>query len=222
MSKKEKKNKEKSTEQFVNIQEIRGPLVIVRDGSLRVVVLAHATNFEFKSEDEKIGILSGFKDFLDSVDFPIQIVMQSRKLNIEPYIKNIEATFATIDNELLRVQASEYARFVKGLTELQTIVSKRFYIIIPYYLSESSVGKTGIKERLKDLFIAKKHTKELSDQELDKYVTQLDQRIAVVRMGIERIGVRTDILDRDELIDLFYKYYNPHHIGVQDTSNITI
>jgi uncharacterized small protein (DUF1192 family) len=201
-----------STEQFVEIEEIRGPVVILKDGSLRVIVEAMSVNFELKGEDEKISIIRGFQGFLNSVDFPIQIVIDSRKLDIANYIASLETMVQRLNNELLKVHATDYLRFVRGLADLTNVVSKRFYIVIPYYSSELTKGKEGILNKVTGIFGSKKKDKGISDENLQKYVVQLEQRVAVIRNGIEAIGVKTKVLEQDALASVFYSYYNPRPI----------
>jgi len=201
-----------SSEQFVNIHEIRGPIVILKDGSLRVIVEAMSVNFDLKSADEKTSMIVGFQNFLNSVDFPMQIVIDSRKLDISNYIASVELVAQGLRNELLKVHANEYMRFVSGLTDLANVVSKKFYLVIPYYATEIGVQKVGIKDKIKNVFTTTNVMKDISNEKLQKYILQLDQRVALVRNGVEQMGVKTKIIEQDALATLYYNYYNPRPI----------
>jgi len=207
------KKKKGGTQDFVLIKEIRGPIVILRDGSLRAVLEAESLNFDLKSTDEKTAIIRGFQDFINIIDFPIQIAINSRQLDLSEYVNKLNTMIDKIQNELLRVQAIEYSRFVKGLTELYNIVSKRFFIVVPYYSTEMTLGsENGFKDKLKGLLGVAGKTPTLSDKELDRYATQLEHRITLIRNGIEGLGIKTKILDYDSLAYLYRSYYNPRSL----------
>jgi len=159
-----------------------------------------------------MAILRGFQGFLNSVDFPMQIVIDSRKLNIADYIAQLDVLTQRIDNELLKVHALDYIRFVRGLADLANVVSKRFFIVVPYYGADLNKNKQGMVQRFTGMFKSEKKEKRVSDEELQKYVTQLEQRVAVIRNGIEAIGVKTNILQQDALANVYYSYYNPRPI----------
>ncbi|MDO8640705.1 MAG: hypothetical protein Q7R33_04110 [Nitrosarchaeum sp.] len=206
---KKKKAAKNATTQFVDISDIRGPLVILNDGSLRAIILCTSINFELKSSDEKDALRAAFQNYVNLIDFPMQIVINSQKLDITQYLEYLDENIHKETNSLLRMQATEYKKFIKGLTELNEIVSKNFYVVVPYYKTEMSVVKTGFKERLNNLFRSTKKDNTLSDEDLEKYVEQLDQRVAVTRNGLEQMGVSTNILMEDELKRMYISYYNP-------------
>jgi len=128
-----------STEQLVPITDIREGVVILKNGSLRMILEVSSINFELRSGDEQIAILQGFQRFLNSVDFPLQIVVGSRELNIDSYLKAIDGIIESAENELLKIQASEYSRFIKELSSLSNIMSKKFYVVIPFYVYETLI-----------------------------------------------------------------------------------
>ena len=129
--------KDLNTKQFVDIFDIKDNVVILKNGSLRLVLEASSVNFDLKSNDEQIAIVRAFQNFLNSLDFPLQIVLHSRKLNIQNYLQQTQQIVEKVDNELLRIQGIEYIRFLKGLTELANIMSKKFYVVVPFYATES-------------------------------------------------------------------------------------
>ena len=208
------KPKNQSTKDFVEIADIRDNIAILKDGSLRSVVEVGSMNFELKSTDEKTAIISAFQVFLNSVDFPLQIAINSRKLDIRPYVESLDKLTQSISNELMKIQAVEYTRFIKGLTELANIMSKKFYIVVPLYIVET-IGKgnqkTGIFDAFKSVISPSKFTKTLTDQEFENYKIQLGQKSQFVMDSISGLGIETRILGKEELINLYYSYYNPGH-----------
>jgi hypothetical protein len=199
-----------STKDFVQIAEIRDTVVVLKDGSLRSIVEAGSMNFELKSADEQLAIIQNFQNFLNSVDFPLQIIVSSRKLDIGPYLKSLEELTGSLKNELLKIQAVEYTRFIKGLTELANIMAKKFYIAVPFHAVETATPtKAGFFGAFKSVVSPSKFIKTLTDEELENYKLQLNQRIAVIVEGLSGLGIEMRTLAGDELINLFYPYYNP-------------
>ena len=123
-----------NTKKFVEIQDIRENIIVLKNGSLRVVIEVSSINFDLKSSDEQVAIIQGFKNFLNSLDFPLQIVVHSRKLNINDYLSRTSQTVEGINNELLRIQGVEYVKFVRGVVELANVMSKKFYVVVPFYV----------------------------------------------------------------------------------------
>src|SRR3989338_5807879 len=124
----------RASQELGPIEEIRDGVVVLSDGSLRAVLMASSVNFALKSPDEQDAIILQYQNFLNSLDFPIQFFIQSRKLNIEPYLNSLRERKKVETNELLRIQITEYITFVKEFVESGNIVSKTFYIVIPFAL----------------------------------------------------------------------------------------
>ena len=200
-----------TTRDFVTIADIRDGLVIMKNGSLRALVEVTSMNFELKSSDEQTAIIRAFQNFINSVDFPLQICVSSRQLDIAPYLKSLEEIIATQTNELLKIQAIEYSRFVKGLTELANIMAKKFYVVVPFYAVETPVSKAGFLTGIKSIFSSRKFAQTITEEALANYRIQLDQRVAVAVEGIAGLGLETKILDQQALTNLYYSYYNPGH-----------
>src|SRR3989344_3131667 len=152
-----------STENLVPISDIRESIVTLKNGSLRMVLEVSSINFELRSADEQVAILQGFQRFLNSADFPLQMVVSSRELNIEPYLKTIDGIAESSENELFKIQALEYARFIKELSSLSNIMSKKFYVVIPFYIYEKPEA-AGLIQSLKGLINSKAIPKELTDE----------------------------------------------------------
>ena len=196
---------QKTTQDFLPIKEIRDGTVILKGGGLRMVLIASSLNFSLKSEDEQTAILLQYQNFLNSLDFPIQIFMQSRKLDIKPYIAILEERTRDQVNELLKIQTKEYIEFVKTFTDSTNIMSKSFFIAVPYDPPLFEV-KSGFLSRLVP---GRKSGVSVLDKNFDEYRTQLEQRVAVIEQGLSRIGIRVVPLGTEELVELFFKLFNP-------------
>jgi len=201
-------NTSTSTQQIVQISEIRDGVVMLKDGSLRAVIEVSAINFELRSEDEQTAIIQNFQKFINSIDFPLHICITSRKLYIDDYLKFAEEASGQIDNELLRIQASEYMKFIKELSSLTNIMSKKFYIVVPFYIFESPV-KSGLFQSIKSTVSPAKTSQSISEEKFILYKNQLMQRAELIFGGLVGLGLKTRLLERDELIQIFYNIYNP-------------
>ena len=203
-----------STKKLVEIANIIDNIVLLKNGSLRAIIEVSAINFELRSEGEQIAILQNFQRFINSIDFPLQIVMHSRKLNIDEYIKLIEDSSNSLTNELLKIQASEYSKFVKDLSDLSNIMSKRFYIVVPFYVFETP-SKSGIAQSFKSIFKPSAVVKELTAEQLETYQSQLLQRTELIFDGLIGMGLKAKTLEKDDLMNLFYGLYNPGNKIIQ-------
>lgn len=199
----------KASQQFLPIKEIRDGIVVLKDDSLRLVLMASSLNFALKSMDEQEALIMQYQNFLNSIDFHIQIFVQSRKLDIRPYVLTLENMLKEQTNELIRIQTSEYIDFVKKFTESANIMTKTFFIIIPF---APTIASTSQSSRFSVPFIGKK-TATQTKLDFEESRTQLEARSAVVEQGLNRIGIRTAALGTEELIELFYKLFNPGEIG---------
>lgn len=204
--------KAKASQEVVPIQEIREGIVILKDGSLRMVLMCSALNFALKSREEQEAIIVQYQNFLNSLDFSLQIFVQSRRLNIEPYLDELKEAEKKQFNDLLRIQIKEYIEFVRNFVELEKIVSKTFYVVVPYTppIVEVGGGKiSGIIEAFKFLKPGKKEVKQIDEEKFEEYRSQLWQRVEAAISGLSRVGVRAVPLNTEELIELFYGLYNP-------------
>lgn len=204
--------KAKATQEFVPIKEVRDGVAVLKDGSLRSIVLASSLNFSLKSEEERQAILFQFQDFLNSLDFSVQICIQSRKLDIRPYIALLEQQEKRQVNDLMKIQVQEYIEFIKKFTEDTNIMTKQFFVIIPYTPTtiQTKAGG-GLMGTIKTSLPTSKKggSGSMSNEVFEEYRTQLDQRTAVVEQGLVRCGVRIAELGTEEVIELFYKLFNP-------------
>lgn len=195
-----------STQRYVDVETIRDGVVVLKSGGLRAIVLVSSINFELKSSVEQEAIISQYQNFLNSLDFPLQIVIQSRRFNIDPYIDRLKTQEAQQTNELLRLQITEYADFIKNLNEVSNIVSKHFYVVVPFSTVESSEG--GIVQTLSNIFNQKK-TVSIRGEMFESFRSQLMQRVDHVMGGLTPIGLRGTVLGTEEVIELLYNSYNP-------------
>jgi len=198
-----------TTKKFVDIDELKDKSILLKDGSLRGVIEVGSINFELKSSSEQTAIIEFFQNFLNSLDFSLQIVIISRKLDIEEYLKIIEQKKDIEQNELMRIQMTDYVRFIQGLTELSNIMSKKFYVVVPYYVQELGTEKQGVLEGFKSIFSPSATVKKLDPEKFDEYQRQLLQRMDVVIGGLGALGLIPKPLEEKELTVLASGLYNP-------------
>ena len=198
-----------ATQEFVPIKEVRDGIVILKDGSLRALLMASSINLALKSQDEQQAITGQFQNFLNSLEFSVQFFVESRDLDIRPYIALLEERLAAELDDLMKIQIREYITFIKDFTDRANIMSKNFFIIVPYdpALIVRGGGITGTLGAL--LPSGGKNAAGLTDAQFEEYRTQLEQRISVVEQGLVRTGVRVIPLGTEEVIELFYKLFNP-------------
>ena len=194
-----------SAAQFLSIDTIREDVVVLKEGGLRVVLMASSLNFALKSTDEQDAITFQYQNFLNSLDFPLQCVIHSRKLNIAPYIDSLRARQKEEDNELLKIQINEYIDFIASFVEMSNIMSKTFYVVVPF--TPSILEQKGIASGLFSMFKSTPVATEAGPFEEQK--NQLWQRVDAVVSGLRRMGIRSVPLNTEELIELFYGLYNP-------------
>jgi hypothetical protein len=193
------------SQNMVEMETIREGVVVLKGGALRAVLMASSLNFELKSEVEQEAILAAYQDFLNSLDFPLQYVVQSRRLDIEPYLGALSEQTREQPNELLRVQTEEYVGFVRSFVSLANIMEKFFYVVVPFALGETKKG--GLFGGLKGLL--GKSEAGGDTERFREHKAQLWQRVELVISGLARLGVRTVPLTNDELLELFLGLYWP-------------
>lgn len=200
----------KSTQDFVPIREIRDGVVVLKDGSMRMIIMASSLNFALKSADEQSAIIMQYQNFLNSLDFSIQFFIESRKLDIGPYLSTLQDAEKEQSNELLKVQTREYIEFIKNFVKMSNTVAKSFYVVIPYSAGGVSAKTGPLGGVLSSLGLGgRKTAAEKKDIQFEEAKTQIQQRAAVVQNGLTRTGVRSVVLNTEELIELFYKLFNP-------------
>lgn len=199
-------NKPQSTQRYLDIAEIREDTVILKDGTLRAVIMCSSVNFALKAEDEQKALISGYMQFINALKHPLQIVVQSRKLDMDNYMRRLVEAQKKQTNDLLKMQIITYIDYVKELIEIGEIMTKRFYIVVPY----NPLGdKTkSFWKRLKEAFRPGNIIK-MKKETFKKYKEELDLRLSSVQSNLRSMGLDTVILDTQGLIELYYNVYNP-------------
>jgi hypothetical protein len=199
-------NPHPSTQRFLDIAGIRQDTVIMKDGDLRSVIMVSSINFALKNEDEQNAIISAYVSFLNNISFPLEIVIQSRELNIEGYLSQLKQKEKEQTNELLKIQITEYISYIKELISLSKIMNKRFFVIVPY--NPLSDKKKGFISRLTETFSPASLIK-MKEDKFMRLRKELGRRVDTVISGLSSIGLNTIELDTQGLIELFYNTYNP-------------
>lgn len=200
-----------SSQNFIPIKAIRDGVIVLKDGSMRSLLLASSVNLALKSQEEQQATINAFQTFLNSLDFSIQIVVQSRRLDIRPYLLTLEEQMQKQTEPLIKLQTKEYIDFIRQFTDQVAIMKKSFVIAVPYATpSLTPTSVEGFKNFLKPSTQASK--KEDANVEFEQARTQLEERIAVVVQGLSRMGIRTAQLGTEEAVELFYKVFNPGEV----------
>jgi type IV secretory pathway VirB4 component len=208
-----------STQQYIDIAEIHDDTVILKDNSLVAVLLVSSINFALKSEEEQNAIIEAYMSFINSLSFPVQIVIQSRRLNIDDYLESLKQKEKEQTNELLKVQIADYIDYIKELIELGDIMTKRFYVVIRYNPQEGT-KRQGVVSKIINSFkvvqvIGMKKEKFL------KYRQELDRRVSAVQSALASMTLNSQRLDTQSLIELYYNSYNPDSSQRQKMTKIS-
>ena len=193
-----------ATQQFVPVKEIRNGVIVLKDGGYRGVLICSSVNFGLKSADEQHAITLGFQNFLNTLDFSIQIVVNSRKMDLRPYLSFLEEKAPEQKTELMRIQLHEYISFVRSFTDQANIMTKSFYIIVPYAPRVSATRAVSFLRRDSE---SVKNAAAATSFEEDR--AQLDQRLSLVSGSLAGTGVRAAVLGTEEVIELLYRSFNP-------------
>jgi len=195
-----------TTQQYLDIAEFKENTVIMRDGTLRAILLVSSINFALKSEDEQNAIISAYVSFLNNINYPLQIVAQSRELNIDNYMEQLKQKEKEQTNELLKIQTSEYIQYIGELISLGKIMNRRFYLCIPYnpLADKHKNFFSSITDAFRPATLLK-----MKDKKFLRLKAQLEQRIENIISGLKSTGLNAVQLDTQGLIELFYNTYNP-------------
>lgn len=207
----------KTTQSFLRMSEIKNDTVVMDDGTLRAILAVSSTNFDLKSQDEQNSIIFAFQRFLNSLTFPIQILMQSRKMEVGGYLDKLKRMAEKQTNELLRVQTNEYIEFIQRLIENASIMNKNFYLIVP--LGQSILPTpAGFFSRL----LGNKN-KEVAErlENFEKAKQDLDIRVNAIVTNISGLGIRAVRLKTEEIIQLYYNSYNFDTAPVIDPAQLS-
>lgn len=194
----------KPAQDFVPVEEVRNGVVILKNGGYRGIMMCSSLNFALKSADEQRAIIEGFQNFLNTLDFSVQIVIHSRKTDIRPYLNLLQERMTQQSSELMRIQLREYIAFIRNFIEGSDIMTKTFYIVVPYSTVSISKATGGIP------FLNKGTTTktESSTRDFEETRIQLEQRMALVSGGLASSGLRAVPLGTEEIIELLYRSFN--------------
>lgn len=197
------KKTKNSTQNQVAIREIRDGILILKNGGYRTVIMVNALNFNLKSVQEQEGLIGSYQNFLNGLSFPIQIVTQSRTLDLDDYLDSLKKIANQQSNDLLRTQTNEYINFVNELIGVANIMSKTFYVVIPY---ETSPLKSG--GFFSNLFGGKNKGPASLGKRFEEIQQEINERTSLVSSGLASLGLSNAQLNTQELIELFYSSYN--------------
>ena len=202
-----------ATQQFLEFNEIKEGVLILKDQTLRGVLMISSINFALKSEQEQQSIIFQFQNFLNTLDFPIEIIMQSRKLNISSYLDKLNQMREAEENQLLKVQIREYGNFIRKIISGGTIMSKNFYATIPFNFGELRVVPTQKDQE-------KQNAEMIKEEKFQRAKSQLLQRMQFASSGLRRCGLQCVPLSTAELIELFWGLYHPEKAEIGYYPNI--
>ncbi|MEI6280755.1 MAG: hypothetical protein WCP17_02015 [bacterium] len=200
----------KATQEFIPIKEIRDGIIVLKDSGLRAIILANSTNLSLKSSDEQKAIIMQFQNFLNTLDFSVQISVQSRRLDIRPYLLLLENRLKVQNEPLLKLQTREYIEFIRNFTDSVAIMTKSFFVVVPY-THTSLKSDSNLFGRL---FSKKSREEAQSAKQIDfeEKRSQLEERVDVIQQGLSRCGINSAQLGTEEVIEVFYKVFNPGEV----------
>lgn len=192
----------KPTQDFVPVKEVRSGIIVLKSGSLRGVLMCSSVNFALKGVDEQKAVIGGFQTFLNTLDFSVQIVVHSRKIDIRPYLDTLTTRIDKQSSDLMKLQVREYVQFIRSFIEGTDIMTKTFYVIVPFDSSPLN-PVAGLP------IIGKKEDTATQEASMfDEHRVQLEQRMALVEGGLQASGVRSARLSTEEVIELLYRSFN--------------
>ncbi len=200
----------RATQEFVPIKEVRDGVIVLKNGELRAIVLANSVNLSLKSDDEQKATIMQFQNFLNTLDFAIQISVQSRRLDIRPYLTLLEDREKVQSEPLLKLQTKEYIEFIRKFTEDVSIMTKSFFVVVPY-THTAFKSDTGIFKRL----FGRRSKEEIrmeNQEDFEEKRSQLEERVSVIEQGLSRCGIKSAQLGTEEVVEVFYKVFNPGEV----------
>lgn len=194
-----------STQQFVEIQEVRDGVIFLKNGGLRQLLIVSGVNFDLKSETEQDLMTSTYQNLLNALDFSLQIFIHSRRVNVEPYLQKLQERQSQETNELLKTQIAEYIEFIRAFVTNNAIMDKSFFIVVPYDPMALPKTAKGVLN-----FFKKKSAEPTEDPQ--RNLQQLRQRVDQIMIGLQQIGLRVVPLNSEETLELIYNLHNPQLI----------
>lgn len=212
-----------STQNTLQIAEIRDGIVIMNDGSFRAIVMAKSINFDLMSPAERDGVEYSYQSFLNSLYFPIQIFIRSQKVDIRPYIEKLDKIRTEHDNMLLALLMEDYIGYIDSLAMQTNIMDKKFYIVIPFFpvadIQKAITQSKNFFSGLTELFSSKEQHVVINEPDLEKAKDELRNRVQAVLGGLQQCSIQALPLDTQELIELYYDAYNPDTATRQQLKN---
>lgn len=193
----------KTTQSFVPVKEVRNGVIVLKDDGYRGVLMCSSINFALKGEDEQRAIIGGFQSLLNTLDFSIQIVVHSRKTDIRPYLALLETRMQDQTSELMRLQLREYIAFIRNFIDSSDIMTKMFYVVVPY-----SAGGGSLIKNAAPFLGGRPVPKDNGGDNFEEHRAQLGQRMSLVVQGLASSGVRAVPLGTEEIIELLYRSFN--------------
>lgn len=203
------KIKEASVQAYLEISEIRDNILVLKDGSFRAVLMVSSVNFDLKAPEEQEAIIYNYQDFLNSLNFPIQILIRSKKLDLDNYIYSLTKKYKEENNLFIKSQIEQYLTFINGLLEVSDIMDKKFYVVVPFYPSglEEGIKKMGFMQKIQNS-INPTWSQGKKQEEFEANKSQLLERLNLIMSGLGNFGLRAIQLSTLDLIELFYEIYN--------------
>lgn len=204
MSKSTKPTKPASTQEHIDVAEIKDGIAITKEGGMRMILLATSVNFSLKSEEEQNAIIARYQGFLNSLNFPVQILVQSRRLDLEQYLQKLEVRLKEETNELVQLQINDYVIYVRKLLTIANIMEKKFFVIIPY-----NPPRMQSRSFFDKIFHSTKNVApKMSEREFGQYKEEMSERSNTISGELGALGVKTALLSTQQIIELLYSSFN--------------
>jgi len=208
-----------STQKYLDVAEIRDDVLLMKDGSLRAVLLTSSINFGLKSEEEQNAVIQSYVSFLNALDSSLEIVIQSRRLNIDAYVESLGAIEREQTNDLLRVQIADYRQFITELISIGQIMTKTFFVVVPFQWKGPQNKPKGFFERLREV-VSPTAMIRLEEERFQEKHKELLQRVDHIGTGLTAMGLKIQQLNTQRLIELLYTTYNPDVAEPQHLTDI--
>ena len=206
-----------ATQKYLDFAEIKSDIVVMKDGTLRAVLMVSSINFALKSEDEQNAIIQQYISFMNALEYPIQVVVQSRQLNVDDYINRLKNAEREQNNDLLRIQIADYRAFVTELVEIGEIMHKQFFVVVPY--NPLSDKRKNFRSRMMEVIMPALSVR-LAEEKFQRRKQDLMMRISAVQNNLNSMGLKSVMLNTQQLIELYYRAYNPELIDTEKMEDI--
>jgi type IV secretory pathway VirB4 component len=200
-----------STQDFLQFDYIRDDVIVLKSGDVRAILSVPSINFGLKSQEEQDALVYAFQNFLNSLDFDLQIVIHSQRININPYLEDLAERAQTQENELLRSQTLEYIEFIRSFVSETNVMTKSFYVVVPFSLVKAKQKTSGIFSATATLLGQRGAavSARLSDAEFNTIRTQLLQRVEFVIENLAQLNLSARMLKTAEIVEFLWRLYNP-------------